>query len=394
VSRRSQHSITASAYYGNRYIDQPVQTGFSYDTLVNGTLDIPTNNVTFPVKLPKQNTTLLVGTFPSNNVNMTANGTTNAARALWHFSQTFFQEFPDYKPNDNRISIWTESYGGKYGPAFTAYFQQQNEKIANGTITDKSTTYPIHLDTLGIINGCIDLLVQEPSYPLMAFNNTFGLQTINETIYKEAMEAWTQPDGCKALVEQCRDMASKLDPTNQGNSSAVDTACKDAADFCQDNIEGAYLAFSGKSYYDIAALDKGGLQISFPDSIRELTILLDPFPPPWMNGYLNQRWVQAALGVPLNFSDSVNSVFDAFNGIGDYARGGFLEDLAYILDQGIKVTMVYGDRDYVSTCITTLDRLLNELGLQLARWRGRKSCGPIQQASAVQSSWLRGSQGE
>jgi hypothetical protein len=67
-----------------------------------------------------------------------------------------------------------------------------------------------------------------------------------------------------------------------------------------------------------------------------------------MNGYLNQRWVQTALGVPLNFSDSTNSVFDAFNGIGDYARGGFLEDLAYILDQGIKVTMVYGDRDFVS----------------------------------------------
>jgi hypothetical protein len=68
-----------------------------------------------------------------------------------------------------------------------------------------------------------------------------------------------------------------------------------------------------------------------------------------MNGFLNQRWVQSALGVPLNFSDGVESVFEAFHGIGDYARGGFLEDLAYILDQGIKVAMVYGDRDYVSS---------------------------------------------
>jgi hypothetical protein len=68
-----------------------------------------------------------------------------------------------------------------------------------------------------------------------------------------------------------------------------------------------------------------------------------------MQGFLSKNWVQSALGVPLNYTESVNSVFDAFNDIGDYARGGFLEDLAYILDQGIKVAMVYGDRDYVST---------------------------------------------
>jgi len=70
-----------------------------------------------------------------------------------------------------------------------------------------------------------------------------------------------------------------------------------------------------------------------------------------MLGFLAKNWVQSALGVPLNYSDSVNSVYNAFDGIGDYARGGYLEDLAYILDQGIKVTMVYGDRDFASfTC--------------------------------------------
>jgi carboxypeptidase C (cathepsin A) len=243
------------------YIDQPVQTGFSYDSLVNGTLNMLDSNVTVTdfsrTKIPKQNSTLLVGTFPSNEINATANGTTNAARALWHFAQTFFQEFPDYKPNDNRISIWTESYGGRYGPAFTSYFQQQNQKIANGTITDQSTRYPIHLDTLGIINGCIDLLVQEPLYPEFAYNNTYGLQTINQTIYEAALADWAAPDGCKALVEQCRDMASKLDPTNQGNNDALNKACTDATDFCQDNVEGGYNLFSGKNYYDITAPTKG-----------------------------------------------------------------------------------------------------------------------------------------
>ena len=88
------------------------------------------------------------------------------------FRPVWFQTFPDYKLNDNRISIWTEFYGDHYGPAFANLFEVQNEKIANGTWSDVGETYEIHLDTLGIINGYIDTLTQEPSYPKMAFNNT------------------------------------------------------------------------------------------------------------------------------------------------------------------------------------------------------------------------------
>lgn len=32
------------------------------------------------------------------------------------------------------------------------------------------------------------------------------------------------------------------------------------------------------------------------------------FPPPFVVGYFNQQWVQAALGVPVNFTVSSNSV--------------------------------------------------------------------------------------
>lgn len=77
----------------------------------------------------------------------------------------------------------------------------------------------------------------------------------------------------------------------------------------------------------------------------------DPFPPNYYLGYLSQHWVQSALGVPLNFTESVNSVYDAFTQTGDYVRGGYLEDLAYVLDQGIKVALVYGDRDYACNWI-------------------------------------------
>jgi carboxypeptidase D len=94
------------------YIDQPVQVGFSYDYATNGTLDAASGNVTmedFSNGVPEQNNTFYVGTFASQAQSQTANDTFNAARSLWHFAQTWFTEFPDYKPNDDRISIWTES---------------------------------------------------------------------------------------------------------------------------------------------------------------------------------------------------------------------------------------------------------------------------------------------
>lgn len=28
------------------------------------------------------------------------------------------RRFPEYKPDDEKISLWAESYGGHYGPSF------------------------------------------------------------------------------------------------------------------------------------------------------------------------------------------------------------------------------------------------------------------------------------
>lgn len=141
------------------YLDQPVQVGLSYDSLQNITLDLFSGSpevLGADDSIPEQNNTLLVGTYPSQDGNSTALGTQNAARALWHFAQVWFQEFPAYHPNDSRISIATESYGGRYGPSFAAFFEEQNQKIENGTWTDVGEMYNINLDTLLIVNGCID----------------------------------------------------------------------------------------------------------------------------------------------------------------------------------------------------------------------------------------------
>lgn len=113
------------------YLDQPVQVGLSYDVLQNVTTNLLTGDITILNEtdpIPEQNNTFYVGTYPSQDSNSTSFGSINAAYAMWHFAQTWFQEFPGYMPNDNRISIATESYGGRYGPAFAACTQSDKQK--------------------------------------------------------------------------------------------------------------------------------------------------------------------------------------------------------------------------------------------------------------------------
>lgn len=313
------------------YLDQPVQVGMSYDSLVNITKNLDTGElkvVDFEKSpVPAQNNSFYVGTYPSQNSNLTTRGTENSARALWNFAQVWFQEFPEHKPNDSRISIATESYGGRYGPAFAAYFQEQNEKIENGTWSEAGQTHILNLDTLLIINGCIDRYVQWPGYPKMAYNNTYGIQAINETRYNEALDNLYRQGGCLDQIEECRNLSMIYDPTNQGFNRTVNKVCEAAETFCSETIRDPYFD-SDVNYYDISA----------PGAAS--------FPPPWYQGFLNQPHVQQGLGVPLNWTQSNSAVSRSFRSIGDYPRPGWKEDLAYLLEEGIKVTLVYGDRDY------------------------------------------------
>ncbi|KAI0427954.1 carboxypeptidase S1 [Xylaria sp. FL1042] len=314
------------------YIEQPVQVGFSYDTLQNYTYDLLSGrtvalNASDPI--PEQNVTQLVGTYPSNNRNNTAQGSRNAAIAMWHFAQTWFQEFPAYHPNDSRISLATESYGGRYGPAFFSFFEEQNQKIENGTWTSTDgENFVLNLDTLILINSCIDRQVMYPYYPHMAYNNTYGIQAVNESIYMSMIDAWEREGGCADQIAECIAVAEAYDPDNIGINATVNKICMAAETFCSNEVRGPYLEYSNNNYYDLATQDP------------------DPFPAEFHYLYLNQPHVQAALGVPLNYTGSSNAVSDAFRGIGDYPRPGWVGDLAYLLENGIKVHMMYGDRDY------------------------------------------------
>ena len=310
------------------YIDEPVQVGYSYDTLVNGTLS--TANVqgeldeprvalaNFSVGIPEQNNTFFVGTFSSQNQTLTANSTSHATIALWHFTQTWFEEFLFYKPRDEKVGIWTESYGGRYGPASASFFENQNTKISNGTLKGPGVHY-IHLDTLGIINGHIDALYSAPACLDQAYNNTYGLELINQTVYETGMESWSRPGGCKDQILNCRDLAAKSDPNDYGEDDEVNKVCFKALKSTESAMVLPYFRHAKSGSFDI----------THPQ--------MDPFPPPYFKGYLNRHWVQQSLGVPVNYSEVSMTVSDAFEKSGDVVRRGMLEDIAYVLSRASKL---------------------------------------------------------
>ncbi|ROW08992.1 hypothetical protein VMCG_02997 [Cytospora schulzeri] len=327
------------------FIDQPVQVGFSYDTMNNGTYDLlalnpmdessdsgpPIRLDDFTDGVPETNSTFLVGTFSSQNMTHLPNSTDHAAVALWHFAQTWFEEFPEYKPHDEKISLWAESYGGHYGPRFMDFFRKQNDKIDRGEISGPGTHY-LHLDTLGLVNACINVHVQDPSYSFFAWNNTYGLSAINETMKHKQLYELYRPDGILEHIGECQRLSKALETPSEDtgdlNTSYVEAYCRNTSSLTFAHLIRPYLASGEFGWFDI----------THP--------FVDPFPPNYHIGWLGQQWVQRALGVPVNFTWLSLPVADAFEAHGDMARGGYLEGLAALLDSGVKVHLVYGDRDY------------------------------------------------
>jgi carboxypeptidase C (cathepsin A) len=190
-----------------------------------------------------------------------------------------------YKTLDHRFSMWGQSYGGHYAPIYADYFEQQNDKIANGNITGNAVQ--LHVDTVGLINACIDIDVQIGYYPEYAHNNTYGLELITPEQYAAAIAAEPQ---CKSMTATCRALADAKDPNGLGNKPDVNAACKGAFDYCFKTMHDFYVK-TGKDVFDLA-----GPQIA------------QAFPPKWGAGYLNDAEIQQALGVPLNWTGTAATI--------------------------------------------------------------------------------------
>lgn len=238
-----------------------------------------------------------------------------------------FEEFPQYKPDDERISLFTESFGGHYGPGFMDFFIRQNDKITRGEIPRDGAHY-MHLSTLGIVNGCIDAPDMFESEIIFAYNNTYGIQAISQDDYEWSMNEFHKPGGVLDDIHKCREAELQTDPHNHGTVAATNKICSEAGERAENISDGMY--------------EEGGRRAPF-DITHDAQ---DSFPPSFVLGWLNQVEVQQALGVPVNHSWFSQAVSKGFSSTGDIAKGGQLEQLKNVLEHGITVALLYGDRDF------------------------------------------------
>ena len=154
------------------------------------------------------------------------------------------------------------------------------------------------------------------------------IQLIDEVTELNALSAYGATGGCQQLTTSCRSQEIAYDPDANGAVTSVNDACSQAQQACETTVIGPY-STSGRSVYDISQY------------------ALDSFPNSHYLEYLNTLTVQQAIGVPVNYTQTSLSVFLAFNETGDYARDGNIADIVDLLNAGVRVALIYGDRDYI-----------------------------------------------
>ncbi|KAF4231793.1 hypothetical protein CNMCM6457_005092 [Aspergillus fumigatiaffinis] len=166
-------------YANMLYIDQPIGVGFSYGT---------------------------------NKVSSTE----TAAPYVWKLLQAFYAQFPEYESRE--FGIFTESYGGHYGPEFASYIQEQNAAIKAGTVSGEN----INLVALGVNNGWIDAAIQEKAYIEYSYNNTYE-QLIDSSDRTRLLSVYNSQ--CLPAIQKCAKTGTNAD-------------CRNADSVCYSNIEG------------------------------------------------------------------------------------------------------------------------------------------------------------
>ncbi|KAI0352787.1 serine carboxypeptidase [Trametes cingulata] len=252
------------------YIDQPVGVGFSHGSTTVGTSQ-------------------------------------EAAQDIWKFLQIFFSDsrFAKYQQRD--FALWTESYGGHYGPTFAAYFLQQNAAIAKGTVSG----LPINLKVLGVGDGLTDPLSQYPGYISYAASNPYHALVSQSTINR-ANSSFTRSGGCRDQITACY---------NQG----TDDVCSEAQSFCNNNILSP-LAGNYDVYYVLAKNP-------------------DPYPPS-LDSYLTNKSLMQKIGAESTWQETNDDVYSNFAATGDWMHNS-RPDLETVINAGVRTIIYDGDADYI-----------------------------------------------
>jgi carboxypeptidase D len=274
-SKPSLNPYSFNEYANMIYIDQPVGTGFSY------------------------------GTDPVSS-------TVTAAPYVWTLLQAIYTQFPQYQNRD--FGIFTESYGGHYGPEFAYYFEQQNAAIDSGKITG----HKINLIALGVNNGWYDPAISYKAYVDYSYSNSYN-QLIGQSDYQSYMDTYNQQ--CVPALQAC-------------DSSGSNSDCSNAQNVCYGDIEGPLSQAADFDVYDI----------------REPSN--DPYPPSTYVRYLRSSAVMKAIGAKSTYQECPNAPYQKFSQTGDDSRT-FLPQLSSVVASGVQTVIWAGDADWICNYIVS-----------------------------------------
>ncbi|KAG8704841.1 hypothetical protein FRC11_009530, partial [Ceratobasidium sp. 423] len=266
----SRNEYSWNEYSNMLFIDQPVGVGYSYGETVVGT-------------------------------------SKDAAIALWKMLQIWFAdaEFSKYASRD--FAIWTESYGGHYGPTIASYFLDQNAAIDAGKITGVK----INLKVLSIGNGLTDPYVQYPGYVKYALSNPYH-QLVSTSTITSANNSLYQSGGCLSRIANCAST----------NSNSV---CSSAQSHCNTRVLGP---LAGKyNVYDV--------RVGNDD--------LYPYDP---TNLLSSSSFRSKIGALKSWKTTNTQVYSNFAGTGDWMRNS-RQDLEKVINSGVRTLILAGDADYI-----------------------------------------------
>lgn len=109
----------------------------------------------------------------------------------------------------------------------------------------------------------------------MAYNNTYGIQLVNESVFYDMNDSLYGEGGCRDQVNTCQSLSRVYDPENLGGNSSVNEICANADSFCADSLR--FHPIGGRNVYDITQREP------------------DPFPYPFYEGWLNQAVSKSAI---------------------------------------------------------------------------------------------------
>ncbi|KAF9644244.1 alpha/beta-hydrolase [Thelephora ganbajun] len=235
----------------------------------------------------------------------TTSSSLQAAQGVWNFLQTFFSDVNFSKYKTRNFALWTESYGGHYGPTMASYFLDQNAAIAAGTLSG----IPINLKTLGIGNGLTDPITQYPGYISYAQTNPY-YPLVSSSKIKTANTSYYSSGGCRDQILQCA-------------STGTNSDCSQAQSTCNSKILSP-LSGVWDVYYVLARSPSG-------------------YPADFTN-WLNSK--TSLIGADVTWSASSSIIYNNFFSTGDWMRSSshYLEK---VINAGIRTAIYDGDADYI-----------------------------------------------